>query len=228
MTSVLEDADTAAVVIATRHDSHSRLAAAALRAGKHVYLEKPLALDRTELEQALAAAAASDRLLVIGYNRRFAPLALRLKRELASCKGPIAIVYRVNAGAIPSDHWTRDRQIGGGRIVGEACHFVPVPRRGNHLTRFVRRIGGSDKKHPVQRESLSCLLSQDQVAAVYRVECSAHYADGSQICLLRKQLRAESGKWRAQNHSGSSSHFQFIVVKPKASCAIPSKTEVRG
>jgi predicted dehydrogenase len=126
VTPVLEDADTAAVVIATRHDSHSRLAADALRAGKHVYLEKPLALDRTELEQVLAAAAASDRLLVVGYNRRFAPLALQLKRELASCKGPTAIVYRVNVGALPPDHWTRDPEIGGGRIVGEACHFVDL------------------------------------------------------------------------------------------------------
>ena len=126
VTTVLDDEKTAAVVVATRHNSHSELAAEALRAGKHVYLEKPLALNVLELDEVLSTAASSEGVLVVGYNRRFAPLSLSLKTALMSCEGPMGMTYRVSAGALPPDHWTRDREIGGGRIIGEACHFVDL------------------------------------------------------------------------------------------------------
>ncbi len=118
-----------AIVVATRHDTHARYAAQALRAGKHVFVEKPLALTVEELAQIEQAhAAAPGRLLMVGFNRRFAPLVTRMKALLDAVAAPKAMVYAVNAGAIPPEHWTQNRDIGGGRIIGEACHFIDLLR----------------------------------------------------------------------------------------------------
>jgi len=125
--AALADPDIDAVVIATRHDSHAALAVAALGAGKHVFVEKPMALNHAEADAVAAAhARVGDRLLMVGFNRRFAPLTRQLKALLAPLAEPRAIVVTVNAGALPAGHWTRDLAIGGGRIVGEGCHFVDL------------------------------------------------------------------------------------------------------
>jgi predicted dehydrogenase/threonine dehydrogenase-like Zn-dependent dehydrogenase len=121
--AVLDDADTDCVFIATRHDSHASLAAAALRAGKHVFVEKPLALDHDQLADVVAAAEGAPGVLTVGFNRRFAPMMIAAKAAIASRAGPLAMHYRVNAGYVPGDSWLHGAQ-GGGRIVGEACHFV--------------------------------------------------------------------------------------------------------
>ncbi len=121
--SALDDAQTQAVFIATRHDTHASLAARALAAGKHVFCEKPLALDRESLDAVMAAATASTGLLTVGFNRRFAPLLQQAKAALQPRSGPLMMLYRINAGAIPGDSWIQ-RGEGGGRILGEACHFV--------------------------------------------------------------------------------------------------------
>lgn len=114
------------VFIATRHDTHASLAAAAVEAGKHVFVEKPLALNEDELELVLSAARQRpESLLMVGYNRRFSPLARKAKEVFERLAGPLVINYRVNAGAIPKDHWTQTEQ-GGGRILGEVCHFVDL------------------------------------------------------------------------------------------------------
>jgi predicted dehydrogenase len=120
---VLSDPAIDAVVIATRHDSHAEYTARALAADKHVFVEKPLALDEAELAAVAQAAADSAGVLVVGFNRRFAPLAVRM-RDAMGGHGPLVVSYRVNAGRLPRTHWTHDPQVGGGRIVGEACHFV--------------------------------------------------------------------------------------------------------
>jgi predicted dehydrogenase len=112
-----------AVVIATRHDTHSDYATRGLRAGKHVFVEKPLAIDEVGLAEVERAAIESQGMLMVGFNRRFAPLARRLRDELCG-RGPLIMTYRVNAGRLPRTHWTHDPQVGGGRIVGEVCHFV--------------------------------------------------------------------------------------------------------
>ena len=128
--AVLEDAGTDLVVIATRHDSHAKLVCMALRAGKHVFVEKPLALSLDELAEIQAArvSTAANPLLMVGFNRRFAPQVQKMKSLLGSVPGPKALVMTVNAGAIPAEHWTQDSEIGGGRIVGEACHFIDLLR----------------------------------------------------------------------------------------------------
>jgi predicted dehydrogenase/threonine dehydrogenase-like Zn-dependent dehydrogenase len=123
---VLNDPAVDAVVIATRHDSHASLALAALAAGKHVFLEKPMALARAELDALRDAALASDRVFTVGYNRRYAPFSLAVRDALAASPGPRVVGYRVNAGAAPPGHWTVDPKLGGGRIVGEACHMLDL------------------------------------------------------------------------------------------------------
>ncbi len=120
---LIHDADTHAVVITTRHGSHAGLAARALRAGKAVFVEKPLALTEEDLQDVVAAQKESGGVLCVGFNRRFSPLAADLKEALAGSE-QIAIQYRINAGTIPRDHWIHDHEQGGGRIIGEACHFI--------------------------------------------------------------------------------------------------------
>lgn len=114
------------VIIATRHGSHAELATQALERGKHVFLEKPLALNDAELNTVLEAATRSPGQLFVGFNRRFSPLATRAKEVFAQRKTPLSILYRVNAGRIPREHWTQDEREGGGRIIGEVCHFIDL------------------------------------------------------------------------------------------------------
>jgi len=124
-------ADTAlnAVVISTRHDSHADWICKALNAGKHVFVEKPLALTRAELEHVKTAHAANpQQLLMVGFNRRYAPHVVVAKRALQKKSGPKSFVMTVNAGAIPREHWTQNLDIGGGRIIGEGCHFIDLLR----------------------------------------------------------------------------------------------------
>jgi predicted dehydrogenase len=127
--AAIADPGVNAVVITTRHDSHAALACAALAAGKHVFVEKPLALTLDELARIDGAKAASpDRLLMVGFNRRFAPHTERMRQLLTHAAGPRAMVMTVNAGAVPPGHWTQDLSAGGGRILGEACHFIDLMR----------------------------------------------------------------------------------------------------
>ena len=122
---VLDDPVIQAVVIATRHDTHASLAAEALRRNKHVFVEKPLALTVQELRMVVEAHAASSRVLVVGFNRRYSPLVHGLK-EFIAAQRPLALTYRVNAGEIPRDHWVYDSREGGGRWLGEGGHFIDV------------------------------------------------------------------------------------------------------
>ncbi|PKM01665.1 MAG: dehydrogenase, partial [Gammaproteobacteria bacterium HGW-Gammaproteobacteria-7] len=125
----LDDPRVEAVVISTRHDSHAALTVAALDAGKHVFVEKPLALSVEELERVRTAwETKGDRILMVGFNRRFAPQIRRISGLLEGISQPKVMVMTVNAGAIPRNHWTQDPAVGGGRIVGEACHFIDLLR----------------------------------------------------------------------------------------------------
>ena len=116
------------VFIATRHAEHGELVRAALQAGKHVWVEKPLALTEADLDATMAVARSSSGHLAVGFNRRFAPLAVRLRAALAAQSGPRRFTVEINAGRLPASHWTLDPRQGGGRIVGEACHFVDLLR----------------------------------------------------------------------------------------------------
>lgn len=121
--AVVDDPDVEVVVIATPHDSHARLAAQALRAGKHVFCEKPLALSMEELDDVEAAKREGGGVLFVGFNRRYSEPVRLVKAHFAGASGPLVITYRVNAGTLPAKHWYNDRRQGG-RLLGEICHFV--------------------------------------------------------------------------------------------------------
>lgn len=125
---ILRDAGTDLVAILTRHDLHAAQIVAALEAGKHVFCEKPPCLDAGELASIVTALsrAGEGRTLTVGYNRRFAPMTRRLRDHLRSVGEPIVAHVRVNAGFIPAEHWVHDPAVGGGRIIGELCHFVDL------------------------------------------------------------------------------------------------------
>jgi predicted dehydrogenase len=124
---IINDPNINAVAILTRHNTHAELVIKALKAGKHVFVEKPLAVNGKQLEAVTQVlTTANHQLLTVGFNRRFSPLAQQLKSQVStqSVQEPKYIHYRINAGPIPLNHWTQDPDIGGGRIIGEGCHFV--------------------------------------------------------------------------------------------------------
>jgi predicted dehydrogenase/threonine dehydrogenase-like Zn-dependent dehydrogenase len=123
---ILADPQVNTVAILTRHAAHAGQVVRALEAGKHVFVEKPLALDEGQLRQVLDVLEKSSTLLTVGFNRRFAPLAAELAGFLAGGGEPFHAHYRVNAGAIPLSHWTHDPASGGGRVIGEGCHFIDL------------------------------------------------------------------------------------------------------
>jgi predicted dehydrogenase len=125
--AVLRDADVNTVLIGTRHDTHAEIVEEALRAGKHVFVEKPLCLTEDELDRIARCyedAAGRGPQLWVGFNRRFSFHAAKIIEFFHGRRNPLVMVYRVNAGSLPPTHWAQDPQVGGGRIIGEACHFV--------------------------------------------------------------------------------------------------------
>ncbi len=126
--AMLGDPDINAVLIATRHDSHAGLCARALAAGKSVLVEKPLGLNREQINRVITARNSGGGFFQVGFNRRFAPLSVRMRDHLAARNGPKFLLLRVNAGRVASDSWVHAADEGGGRILGEVCHFVDLAR----------------------------------------------------------------------------------------------------
>ncbi len=123
---IIKDADINLIVIGTHNNLHAQLASQALAAGKHVFVEKPLALNEEELEEVVRAAQAAEGKLMVGFNRRFSPLAVKAHELFAGRRAPLSILYRVNAGRVSPQDWTQDANEGGGRIIGEVCHFIDL------------------------------------------------------------------------------------------------------
>ncbi len=123
---ILNDPSVNAVVITTRHNQHASQVVEALEANKHVFVEKPLALTYQELEAIEIAYKKANTTLTVGFNRRFSPFIQDAKKQLGTTNAPINIIATMNAGEIPQNHWTQDMRVGGGRIIGEACHYVDL------------------------------------------------------------------------------------------------------
>jgi predicted dehydrogenase len=131
---VFDDDEVNTVIIATRHNTHAEFVCRALEAGKHVFVEKPLSIDREGLKridetyESVADRHGTTPLLMVGFNRRFAPHIEKVRTLLENQAEPPTFVMTVNAGNIPEDHWTQDPNVGGGRIIGEGCHFIDLLR----------------------------------------------------------------------------------------------------
>jgi predicted dehydrogenase/threonine dehydrogenase-like Zn-dependent dehydrogenase len=170
LSEALEDGEVQLVLIGTRHHLHAAQAREALRAGRHVLVEKPLCLDEAEVRPLLEEARRARRLLAVGFNRRYSPLARRVRETLDELRGPLMAIYRVNAGPLPPGHWAQDPEQGGGRIVGECCHFVD-------LLLFLARsplVGVEARALPTDGRAV---VSSDSFAA------TLSFADGSRAVL---------------------------------------------
>lgn len=124
--SILSDENIDLVLITTRHNTHASMVVETLESGKHVFVEKPLALNEEELVQIIEAHNKFGKTVNVGFNRRFAPLALKMKKLTGNSNTPMNIIATMNAGAIPKNVWVHDMEVGGGRIIGEACHFIDL------------------------------------------------------------------------------------------------------
>lgn len=153
------------VAVVTRHSTHSRFVIQALQANKHVFVEKPLAINLEELAEVEATyiqqhANGNNMHLMVGFNRRFSPQVQKMKQLLSSIKEPKSFIMTMNAGAIPADHWTQDNAVGGGRIVGEACHFIDLMRflAGSEIVSVQSRRMGDYAGIPVTEDKASITL----------------------------------------------------------------------
>lgn len=124
MIEIFSDSEVDAVIITTRHDQHAQNVIDALNSGKHVFVEKPLAISLDEIDEIEEVYNTNDRSIVVGFNRRFSPFSQDAKRHIGN--GPINVIATMNAGSIPADHWVQDMDVGGGRIIGEACHYIDL------------------------------------------------------------------------------------------------------
>lgn len=159
----LENKEITTLVIATQHNLHASQVVDAVKAGKNVFVEKPLALTHDELDEIEKAYNEQDGKyrVMVGYNRRFAPLISKMKSLLANVAEPKSFIMTMNAGAIPGDHWTQDPKVGGGRIIGEACHYIDLMRflSGSKITGFTATCMGRSPGVEVTEDKASITLT---------------------------------------------------------------------
>lgn len=160
--AMINHPDINTIAIVTRHNSHSRFVVDALRAGKHVFVEKPLAISLDELSQVKQAydAAEIKPQLMVGFNRRFSPQVQKMKALLSAVKEPKSFIMTMNAGAIPAEHWTQDNAVGGGRIIGEACHFIDLMRylAGCEIVSVQARRMGDNSHQQITEDKAAIIL----------------------------------------------------------------------
>ncbi len=161
----IQDPDVDAVFVLTRHNLHAPLVISALEAGRHVFCEKPLCLDREELDAIARAREGTQGDVMVGFNRRFAPLVEELVAHFADRSHPLVMQYRINAGFIPADHWVHDPVEGGGRIIGEVCHFVDL----------LQFLAGA----PPEQVQAACIAGDTRYRGDDNVVVSLRFADGS-------------------------------------------------
>ena len=207
---VFDDPAIDAVVIATRHDSHAGYVCEALRKGKHVLVEKPLCLNPEELgqiEQTLEELGPDRPLLAVGFNRRFSPHTKALQGQFSKRTTPLVIDYRVQAGRIPDDHWVHDPVEGGGRLLGECCHFVDWCRgMVGAPIRAVRALGvaGTNTEHPTSDAALISLLFEDGSLASITYATDGHHSVGKErVEVHGGDVTAVIEDWRAVKWFGT-------------------------
>ena len=201
---VVNDPDVDVVVIATPHDTHARLTLEALKAGKHVFCEKPLCLTTEELREVVEAWRAASGQLMVGFNRGHSPAIRHLERELAPGQGPLIVTYRVNAGTLPAKHWYHDRRQGG-RLIGEVCHFIDVCNGlvGEPVVR-VFTAGSS---------SAESLLSEDLVVTIQYGDgsvASISYASNGHLAMPKERVEV-----LGRGHSSVIDDYRDLLVDGK-------------
>ncbi len=213
---VIDDPDVGIVVIATPHDTHAELATLALKDGRHVWCEKPVALATDELAEVEAAWDASDRQLMIGFNRRWSLPVLVARNVLAEMSSPKFLVYRVAAGPVPDGHWYTDRRQGG-RVLGEVCHFVDTAQAliGADIEETVSLLAGDG--HGRRGGDGRVVPGNDAVV-------SLRFADGSLATICYGSALPRAGKEWVEVTSGS----RRLVIDDFRSAKLDGKTLWKG
>ena len=176
---VLKDADVNLIIIATRHNLHAPIIIEAANAGKHIFVEKPIAMSYEGCEKVYDAVIENEVNLTIGFNRRFAPLAQKAKRIVENRKNPLIITYRINSAGMKKEHWINDPVEGGGAIIGEGCHFFD----------FCNWIVGRD---PVQIYAEKISSNDVSMVGANNVISTIRYEDGSVASLIYTTIGNES------------------------------------
>tara|TARA_Y100000385_G_scaffold77414_1_gene78541 strand:- start:3208 stop:5322 length:2115 start_codon:yes stop_codon:yes gene_type:complete len=156
MNVIFDDANVDAVIITTRHNQHEDHVLKGLQSGKHVFVEKPLAITHQGLDRIQEEYNKSQKSITVGFNRRFSPFARDAKKQLGNGTHPINVIATMNAGAIPSDHWVQDMEVGGGRIIGEACHYIDLITylTGSKVTEVVVNAQGTNPQSDTDNMSI--------------------------------------------------------------------------
>ena len=220
------------IVVTTRHDTHASWARRALEAGKHVFVEKPLALDAEDVDRIEATLQRTAAVLCVGFNRRYAPMAVRAREAFRARTGPMVVDILVNAGAIRRDHWTQRPDEGGGRIVGEAVHFIDLARFfvGAPMSRLQLATAGTD--HPVDDiASLQLGFADGSIAAI-RYLSNGHRAFAKErIELFADGAVVRIDNWRSMRGwgaSGVTTHLPHAQDKGHAALAEAFVRAIRG
>ncbi|MBD5781451.1 bi-domain-containing oxidoreductase [Pelagicoccus sp. NFK12] len=193
--AVLNSASTDTIAIATRHNLHAKQTCEALKAGKNVFVEKPLAMtldELSEIEACYRAAGNNQPLVMVGFNRRFSQHATKMKALLDSVKEPKSLVFTINAGEIPMDHWTQDPAIGGGRIIGEACHFIDFARFlvGAPIKSFYgAKLGNPDQRLATTEDKATLILSFEDGS-----QATIHYLANGDKGFPKERIEAFAGQ----------------------------------
>lgn len=202
---ILSDEEVKAVIITTRHNQHADQVIAALKAGKHVFVEKPLALTYEELESVIAAYEVANSSVTVGFNRRFSPFIQHAKKAMGSSSTPINVIATMNAGSIPADHWVQDMEVGGGRIIGEACHYIDL----------VSFITGSKVKEVIMNaQGTAPDVSTDNAAIILKYENGSqgvinYFSDGNKAYSKERVEIYDTGKNIIIDNFRSSTYFGY-------------------
>jgi predicted dehydrogenase/threonine dehydrogenase-like Zn-dependent dehydrogenase len=175
--TLLQDDKVNTILITTQHNSHAKFVCESLLAGKHVFVEKPLAMNREELQQVEDLHQKQPDLhILVGFNRRFSPHAQKMKQLLENRLSPLSMIMTVNAGQIPAGHWTQDHQRGGGRIIGEACHFIDLLMHivGQPIMSvFAMKVGSSADQVMEDKMSIQLMFVDGSIGTIH------YFANGS-------------------------------------------------
>lgn len=212
--------DTDAIVVTTRHDTHGAAVRDALKAGKHVYVEKPMAMSVAELAEIHQAyAGCGQAQIMVGFNRRFAPATRRVIEHFAGVKSPLVVNIRINAGFIPSNHWIQDPQVGGGRMIGEGCHFIDLASAlvGSNV-KTVYAVGSSKAENSALLNDNLCLALTFENGSVANI---TYTADGSKA-MAKEYIEVFGG-----GRSAEIDDFKEVVLYSGDSTAKRSKLGVQ-
>lgn len=205
ISELLKDQSVDAVVIATHHDTHARFTVQALEAGKHVFVEKPLALTAEELQQIAAARTKAGKIVMPGFNRRFSPLSVAVRDWFAGRSSPIEVVCRVNAGALKADSWYRDAEEGGWRILSEGCHFVDLIQYicgCPAVEVYAAMIGGAVAGQQNDNCTVTLRLADGSLGTLVYLANGDPYFEKERIEVFGQQKAALIDNWRQARLSG--------------------------